>query len=304
MRLALICFLLGGCNRLAPEPPSTFKEADVQFLRICRDEYRLSPVLKGAGRTLWIYLPLEKPLFEMKANREGPKNEPRASNNPVIRYLDGHAEGRRFVLAYDIAPLKSYDQSYGYTSTFSPEIQEMHHHLLTSIVRAYDPVAPEKRPDFFVIIIADITHGLETESILYFDDMARVMKDQSFGEEYVQRAVFKQAVGRPDIFGDREGKHLDVHDLTWPEFLSEQMLYRIRFKYQKSDFHPSENTRAEVLTIAAETFHAYDFKNFDAVELHDLNAESVENVPAKDVLAFTPQEDPPGQGRLIHIQFK
>jgi hypothetical protein len=98
------------------------------------------------------------------------------------------------------------------------------------------------------------------------------MTDDTFFEEYGRRSVAKEPRGDEAIIGDRTGRHLKPYDITMPEFLAEQVIYRIKFKYQQSDFPPTNDDEEEILKVINETVAAYDFKDFNSVRLDNLNS--------------------------------
>lgn len=190
----------------------------------------------------------------------------------AIQYLDVNFAGQKFLVQYDIGKIKKYTKDPGYTSTYSDKYQEKQRNLLTSVFRAYADVPTEQVPQFFVLVIADITKGLETKTIFHFGDFKRAMSDQSFYEEFTRRTVSDEPKGNTTIIGDSEGRHLEITEVTWPEFLSKQIQYRIRVKYQYSSFPPGPNTPQEIADIAAAVTGAYNFTEYSGIVLEDLNA--------------------------------
>jgi len=153
------------------------------------------------------------------------------------------------------------------------------------------------------VSVADITGGLEARVLFVLKDLKRAYVDQSFHEEYARRVISEQPTGNKKIIGDKEGHHVDYHDFTWGEFLIKQMIYRINFKYQRSSFPPSEDTRKELLTIAAETIQAYDFDKFRSLKLIDLETNTTETISKTQLQAIkiTPPRPP---GKLHKIKFE
>jgi len=136
------------------------------------------------------------------------------------------------------------------------------------LVQGYVPTA--KVPDFYVIVLADIVTGLEVRTYIYLKDLLRGMTDLSFSEEYTRRLITDDPTGQTSIINDKTGRHLKTFDLTWPEFLTKQIVTRIKFKYAQSDFPPSDDTESEILKITAQTLNGYSFDEFSNVELTDL----------------------------------
>ena len=269
----------------------------------------MNVVLKPLDNTLWVYIPLEKPMIEVKASDQPPAPlTDKATEKTNIDFIDGNFENGTFKIEYDIGKSKKYGADFGYSSALSEEYQTKQRNAFTSIYRAYVDVEEvpgqgilkkvegdvdyegsqknlthktlahayvktEKVPDFFVVVIADISTGLERKITFYFSDLKRSMTDQFFYEEYAKRIIADNPVGNKSIVGDREGKHLDIQEETWPNFLTKQILNRIRFRYLLSEFPPSDNPEDEILKIVNETTSAYGFEDFQSVELNDLHTD-------------------------------
>ena len=289
--------LLTACyNKIVP-PVVTLEEAHQKFLKVCKEEYGLDVRLFPLKDTLWIYLPLEKPLFEVKAGEEGAGQAAQAVEGPAILFLDGKFEDKRFVLDYDIARSKSYPKKLGYESKISDDFQRAQRNLLQAIPRIYTQVEQipgevdftdqgrdmqrdrfikahlktDKAPPFVVIVIADINKGIRFKALAHMKDLRQSLTNPYFLEEYNKRLIYFDTIGDQAIIGDVEGENLNPGPISLPEFLTEQILYRIKFKYQRSDFPPGDDTEEEILKIVNTVVHAYGFDDFNAVELNNLH---------------------------------
>lgn len=279
MKILLIFFfaLITGCGQPVP-PVTTVSAAHEKFLKICREEFTYPVVTREAGLptgqaggTFWIYLPLEEDIFDFKATAKGPQGSSRSVSTSSIQFLEVDFKNERFEIRYDISPGRKYDKDPGYTSGYTENFQRKQQNLLTAIFRAYGEVEPpDKAPEFFVLVMADIRKGLETATLFHFPDFKRAMLDQSFYEEFIRRTVSEEPKGHAKIVGDRQGRHLKFAAVTWPEFLSKQIQYRIRLKYQYSSFPPGPDAREEILQIAREVLDLYGFKDFQSILLEDL----------------------------------
>ena len=295
-------FLAGaGCSK-PPAPPVQLTDNQQKFLKICREEYGLSIIIHPLENTFWIYLPKEESFLDIKASPEGPRNSKEAQEVPTIKFLDGHFEQGSFHIEYDIESAKIYEKTYGYSSQFTDQYQKDQRNILTAISRAFAE-AESASPDFFIITIADIKKGLEARTTLAFDDLQRTMVDPSFQEEYTRRIIVDYPVGNPQIIGDKKGNHLEYKEMTWPEFLCKQMIYRVQSKYQRSSFPPSADTQPEILKIAAQTIAAYNFQNFESLELNDLGKNSIAVFTKEQLAGFTPKKEPP-PGKFHTIYFR
>jgi len=335
--LSLLLLFFISC---APKPPQelTPTEAHKKLVTLCKNEYNLDVTIKAFKNTTWIYLPLDHTFLSLTASKNGPKKSSDPEEKLKVKFLDSQFSDGVFQLRYDIGLSETYTDDKGIGTRVSEEYSAKQGFLFSAINRAYAEV--EKKPDsdqyveaipgdvtfmderenvthkklvhsyvetanvpeFFVIIIADIKLGIETRTYLYLQDLRRAFIDHGFGEEYIKRVIVDQPIGHQVIIGDKKGSHLAAYDLSWPKFLSKQMVYRINFKYQRSAFPPSDGTRMELLTIAADTIAAYDFEEFTSIQLNDLDNGTTFSTAKEDLAGY--RSEPPSKGRLIHIQFE
>jgi len=333
----LILLFAAGCS---PPPAQQIPRTGAQerMIQLCKTDYNLDIVTYAFDNTLWIYLTLDNPYLSIVTSKKGPAKSTDAKDKPTIKFLDGEFKDYSFQLRYHIALDKFYPGSNGIETKYSDEFLTTQRNLLQAIARTYAEVEKEPGsnryvekvagdidfmgkkknathkelvhsyvkteavPDFFVIVIADITKGIESKTYLYLQDLRRAMREQGFGEEYRKRVISDQPIGHTVIIEDKKGTHLDTHDLTWGEFLAKQIVYRTNFKYTQSSFPPSENTRNELLTTVAETVQAYDFKDFTSVILKDINKNTVETANRSEVenIHLTP---PPSSKNLHYLNF-
>ncbi len=298
--------ILGGCAA-PPAPSRKLSDAEKKLIEICKNEYKFDVVLKSLDNTVWIYLPKTESFLDLKANEKGAQSSSEPKESVSIKFLDGNFTDRTFKLEYDIGPVKTYAKDYGFSTQFNEQYQKDQRNILTAVYRAFsdlrvsDPNAPTdvKAPNFFIIVIADITKGIEARIIFYFKDLLRGMSDPLFQEEYTKRFISDYPSGNQAIIGDKEGTHLNVEELTWPNFLIKQILYRIQYKYQRSAFPPSAETEMEVLKVIKETLEAYQFEDFNTVELRDLGNTSLKRVEKSQLKEISfPEETPSMQFQL------
>jgi len=280
LTIALIVALAGCHSQKAPPPIEqlSLSQAQEEYIRICKEEFGLDVKLFSLPNTLWIYLPLAEPYVLIQASATGPLKLPHASSTYVIKYLDGMFQPPDFLIQYDISPESKYIDDKGYSTKFTESFQKAQNNLFTALSRAYPQDKqivdangqPQKLPQFVVIVIADITTGIETKVLMDFDDYKRALRDAAFSEEYRKRVIVEQPVGFKAIIGDTYGIHLELHDLTLPEFLARQIAYRIEFQYQRSSFPPTEPPEETIRSIAATVLHYYDYRDFQTLKLLDL----------------------------------
>lgn len=306
------CLFLFSCSK----PPAPVKEiktlsaAQQYFLHICKEELKTDVVLIPQGKTLWVYVPLEINFFDIKAT---PKNQaPPAlpSKNWSIQFLKSSFEDKSFLVKFDFAVTKKYDQKNPtYQNKYSDKYSEIQRGVLTALTRAYfdvgktnlkaplsvgnqstakpnekliekmisNPVtstADETPPEFFVMLIADIQRGIAIKSISYFDDMKMALSNPPAltNEEYLQRFVY-DIYGDEDLIGDKTGKRLKTEEIQFGDFLAKQIENRIKFQFTQSGFPPTGEVQDEIWGIIAETCRLYNFKDFEKIKLINLQTE-------------------------------
>jgi len=289
-------FLMGlvGCFNITSTVTSR-QEANSLFLKICQTEHNIKPLTHLNGNTLWVYLPSEEPILEYRPSEKGPKKENTPQVSLSLLFLDGRFVTDTFQIEYDIDKTRSYPNDNGISTVYTDEYTRKQNQLLTALFRSYadlevvpgdysytDGIQDEKHqdlvksyvktdkpPEFIVIVIADIKKGLEVTTLFHFQDFKYYMTGGIPQEEFIQRNL-SELKGLAAIIQDTQGLHLDYRNIAWPEFLIKQITNRIRFKYQTSDFKPSDDDETEIITIAAEALKSYPFSEFSGVKLRNL----------------------------------
>ena len=334
----LLGLLAAGCAQ-PPEATRPPTKAQKRLIELCRDEYNLDIITKAYDHTLWVYLPVDRSFLSITASEKGPIKSSTPEEKFVIHFLDGQFADHDVQISYDIGIKKNYTDHKGIDTKFSEEYQQKQQFLFSAMVRAYsdiekDPdsdryveniagdrdVVDEGRntararfpqphvktspvPDFFIVIIADIEKGIEMRMYVALEDLRRAAQDQGFGEEYARRVIAEQPIGHKIIIGDKAGSHLETYDLSWGEFLTKQIVYRINFKYAQSAFPPDPDTVKQLTEIAAEAVQGYDFNDFNALQLRDLNTGTLNTIRRETLKTFeiTPPRLP---GKLHHLKFE
>jgi len=280
-RAILGIFLLGvvflaSCSKVTPPKTRPLTEAHQKFVKICKEEYKLDVVIAALEHTVWIYVPLPEGLLQVAATPDGVRKSETFEERPAVKHLEASYDNRRFLITHDIQPEKTYDQSQGYKMDYTSAYRLASQAVLTTVSRAY--FQADDAPQFFVVVISDFKKGVEIENIFYLEDFKRYMTMESIPqEEFVKRNIY-EVKGHRDWIGDSAGRHLAYTEITMPEFLAKQIAARINFKYQKSAFPPSADTRGEILKIVAETFKNYNFTDFNYIEVRDRNTGLTETV--------------------------
>ena len=310
----LLCLLVGGCERkLSPPPLLSLSEADQKLIDIAKNELEIDIVLKRLEHTLWIYVPKED-FFRLKADKDGPVKSTERKSTVGVKYMDGKFEDRKFVIDYDIGPVDGYASSSGYNVSYPENFQEQYSLLTQAVYRVYAELKDSVKedipkavdlPEFIVIVIADVSAGIRYQTMMAMEDVLRMMQDYGFYEESSRRVINEQPVGDANLIGDKEGALLQIYDVTWEEFLTRQIVNRIRFKFERSTQKPSDDIKKEILNAAADTVSAYNFQDFDGILLNDLSQPlggEFPSVSPEELSAYQSAEKP--QGRIVEIKFR
>lgn len=276
--LTIFTFFLTGCAEKKPQFLSP-SEAEKKLIQICQEEYGINVIVRRLGNTLWIYLPFEHHIVDYKASNNPLTKMNLSSKKPVLEYIDGKFSENNFDFEYSVNNYKNYpDKDRGYTSHYTEEFQTAQRAVYTALVRAYGDAESndtDDMPEFIVSIITDLEKGLELESILYYDDLKRASSNPPdlTQEEFLKRYV-NELRGDETGINDKTGDHIKYREIELPDFLTKQIINRITFKFQSSDFPPSENTKDEIIQIIQETLNAYQFKDYQSIQLKDLKDDS------------------------------
>lgn len=295
--IALCLLTASGCFHAPPPPERTRRAADERLQKICQEDYHLNVVIKPLKNTVWVYLPLKEKFFDYKAMEQKDNKPPKANSSRVIKFLDGEWADKNFNFKFAVIDEVNYPlPDPGFSSYFPESFTNAQRNILTAIFRAYGDlekvpgdiefvnqarqlqhenlvkayIKTDKAPDFFVMVITDITRGIESRVELYFPDLLRGSTDPSFTEEYQKRMISKELKGYVAAIDDTVGEYLHPTEISLPQFLTEQMQQRIRFKYQRSDFPPQDENVNEILKVIAATVSGYHFEDFNGVKLEDL----------------------------------
>jgi len=280
----LLC-MAPGCAQ-PPAKVTTLSEAHKKFLTICDEERHLKPLIKPQGKTLYIYLPVEHEIMVTKPNGKEAFQSPMAKSAQKLLFIDGRHDKNQFSFTYDVAEQKFYPNELGYTYVYSDAYRQKDSFLLQALLRAYGdldavsidalessqydkPLAQKDTLDFVVLVIADINNGMVATKTFYFRDYRYSLTGALPAEEYIRRQLF-EVTGNVQAVDDTTGRHLKYHEITWREFLTRQIVHRVKFQYQRSDFPPKDDPENAILGMAYEAFKAYTYKDFDTIELNNL----------------------------------
>lgn len=275
---------------------------------------------------MWIYVPIEQRIVDVKATDKGPFKSKEPQEKLTVKYIDAVITEDAINMDYDIAMGKGYGKSYGYSQAYTKEYSKVQNNILMALKDSFFDVGKiagdvefvnvqknqshkklvnsyvktDNPPEFFVITISNIVKGIEIEILLNFDDYKKAMSPNPIipHEEYTKRYI-TEIRGNTSIISDLEGKHIDYRDITLKEFLGKQLTNRVNFKYSRSDFPPSNDTIQELLKITATTVRLYSFNNFISVNLKDLVTGDIKTITRAELKAYEAEEKPKGKYHVI-----
>ncbi len=304
--LTLTAALLApGCAWMK-ERTFTPSQAETKLIDFCLKEGALSVVTRNMGNTLWIYAPIEEPIFEIKPSRDKEKAERKVQPFSLLSLQSEFLE-KKFRFEYDVVPkvLSGEAPSYGsaYNETYTKKRQLIYQALQESLFNAKD-APPDIMPEFIVVMIADVTKGLATKSVFYLKDLKRYISEALPPDEYYLREL-NEVVGKEELAGDKLGKHAPYAEITWVWFLTEQIKNRFRAKI--ADTRLPDDTDAGIILAraAANTLRFYPFEEYDGVVLYDVRSRKELALTKETLAPYTEKgywED--NAGKTTTIRFK
>ncbi len=300
---------LGGCAKKETSIPFTVTAAQKKIEAKCREEFDMHVITHQNGNTFWVYLPLQEPIFDYEAQKETPPTDEKKPAKFAIQYLDASFKDGNFDLEYDmVARKKSAQEDYGFNSSYTDSYVKKQNNLFTAVSDVFfntKATPGEKMPEFFMLIITDIKKGIETRGTFYLHDFKRYMSGDLPYDEYLKRFL-SDTKGGQSLIGDETGTHIDYDPITMPDFLTKQMVNRVRFKFQHSDFQPPDDYDNTIAGIAADTLRYYHFQNYTGVRLSNLRQDKKILFDKNQLANFGEDlngDKTPPKGKLIRIRF-
>lgn len=257
--ILLLCFTFGCSSSTTP----TFLKEDIPnaIQDICREEYKLDVVATLVGETLWIYIPVEDMFLPSdKAEKYVEKFS--------VEESQGNLADGLIKIDYKVNPIP--DEEKSHEIKYNKDVQKKTNDVWKALRRVIFSLDRSKQnePKFFCIITADIKNGIETKETFYYLDLKKVSYDFISWGEYYHRAISETNIS-DEIIGDTQGKHLQYKDITFREFLMEQIKQRIKYKFQKPEVEKNADIDKEIAKIVVNTLKIYGFKDFDVIELYN-----------------------------------
>lgn len=281
--LLLAAMIMAGGCMFTREKTYTPTEAEKKLIEFCQKEGNLKVTVRRLGLTLWIYAPLEEPIFEVKPN-DGEKPERKVQPFSLLS-LESEFSENYFKFNYDVVPdvLGPEPVTYGsaYNENYTKKRQLMYQALQESFFNSKD-AAKDPVPKFVVIMIADITKGIATKSTIYLRDLRQYISEVLPPTEYYMREA-NEIIGRKALAGDKLGRNAPYAEITWPGFLTEQIKTRIKYKFNDSQLDDDVVPADEIAKAAANTLRFYPFSDYTGVLLYDVRSKKALNL-TKDLL--------------------
>ncbi len=270
--LLIAMMMANGCSFLK-EKAYTPTEAEKKLIAFCLNEGKLNVIVKRLGLTLWIYAPVQDPIFDVKAS-PGKEKAERKVQPLALLSLQAEFSEKYFKLNYDVVPdvLAPEPTTYGstYNEAYTKKRQLMYQALQESFFNAKD--APkDPAPEFVVIMITDVTRGIATKSTVYLKDLRQYVSEVLPPDEYYMREA-NEIIGKEALIQDKLGKNVPYEEITWPYFLTEQIKTRIKYKFNNSDLPNDTVPATEIAKAAANTLRFYPFKDYTGVLIYDVRS--------------------------------
>jgi hypothetical protein len=256
-----LSFLFFGCT--SSTEPTFIKENIAESIReICEGEYNIQVKTRLVGETIWVYLPIEDLLKESdKAQKYTEKFE--------VGLLDNKFEDNSLQLEYSIknTPEIEKTQQVDYNKSMAEKMNNVWK-VIRRVILSMDRSRPDV-PKFYCLITADIKNGFEIRDLCYYEDLKKVTYEFISWGEYQHRAI-QDVIQSEEILGDTQGLHVQYKNITWKDFLSSQIIHRIKLKFQKPEVDKDADIDKEIIKVIVYTLKTYDYRDFTTVEINNL----------------------------------
>jgi len=279
-----LLFLIGvlffsGCSS-STKPTFYKKDIEQAVQDICLKESKTEVITKIVGSTFWLYLPVEGMLIK----DDKPK---KYTVKFVVEQLVAKLAENKLSVYYLIKaiPPKEELQEYKYNKKV---LDKMYTTLATlrRVIFSLDR-SEEKEPQFYCMVTADIRDGFEVQEITNYMDLKKLSYGLMSSTEYQHRTP-QDAKADPAIIGDKTGSHILYKDITMSDFITRQIEHRIKLKFQKGEFEKGADIDKNILKLVVYTVKAYDFKDFDEVELYNLATSNKTTLNRAAIFATSP----------------
>lgn len=261
LKLLPLILFLSACN--SSVSPSFIKEDISNAVKdICKKEYKLDVVTKVVGSTLWVYLPLENIIIK-------PDKPEKYTEKFLLEDQKNFLDEKILKVNYLIKPIPEKEKLQ--EMVLDKSVNEKIFNVLQVIRRVLFSMDNFEKDKFlfFCIVTADIVNGFEIKQIFYLRDLKKLSFGLMSQTEYQHRIVQNTALS-PLAIGDKNGAYLGYRDIAIEEFIADQIQNRIKLKFQKPEVEKDADIDKEILKIIAYTLKAYEYNNYNFVEISNL----------------------------------
>lgn len=256
----VIALLLAGCS--SSTAPSYVTGNVAQALEdTCKKEFDLDLKVKVVGSTLWVYLSAEDVLREAKKPKK------------ILKLFEIKENKHEFVQdiiksEYSVDPIPEKEEFNPYE--YDEKVSEANDRILRTLFRILSSAkeSPRSPIHFTCLVTADIKNGFFIRQTIYNTDMKKAFYGLLSPAEFHHR-IPQETQANAEIINDKEGKFIDYHDITWQEFITEQIKNRIQLKFEKPEVKNDADIDKEIVKIVANTIKIYEFEDFSTVELYN-----------------------------------
>ena len=261
LNLFLIAFLLCGCTS-STSPSFQKKNISSSIRRICKDEYKLDVKARLIGKTLWVYIPLENIVTKAEKPEKFIERFQVTENKATLT-------DSQLSIEYLVKSIPEKEQMQSVTIDKSAgekmyQVRNVIRRVLFSMQKSNG-----EEPLFICMITADTKYGFAIKELSYFQDLKKISYSLMSVTEY-QHRVIQDTIISQDFIENKTGRGIDYKNITMKDFITGQIEYRIKLKFQKPEVDYKADTDKEVLKIASYTVKAYDFKDFSELEFRNL----------------------------------
>jgi len=257
-----ISLLIYGCSS-STEPTYQVSNIEQSLQDICKNEYKTNVKAKLSGEILWVYIPVED-LF-IKTDKPEKYFDKYEIEGNTAEFKDG---GLNLKYAIKNIGNKEKSQELIYNNKVAEKIDGVWRALRRVIFSMKRSDNTAREPLFFCLVTADIKNGFETRNIFHSLDLKKVSYGFISPGEFQHRSVQESTVNL-NIIGDKEGGHLDYADITMKDFISGQIMHRIKLKFQKPEVEKNADIDKEIEKIVSLTIKIYDFHDFNEVDFYN-----------------------------------
>jgi len=265
LNIFVLIFACLGCST-SFVPTYSKSEVEKAIPRILSSEYKEDAVVKLAGSTLWIYIPVED-MFE-KAEKPEKNLEKFIIEKNSVKF-----RGDQLRCAYRIKTIPERQTSQEYA--FSKKAREKMSNAIQVLRRVILSMNRRERNEmkFFILDAADIKNGMELTETIYAQDLIKVSYGLISLDEYQHRVSINYGMNF-SVIGDKTGRHIEYKDITLKEFIARQIIHRIALKFQKPEVEQSADVDKEIARIISETLKIYRVRNVPRAMLDNLFTKS------------------------------